>query len=190
MSNQYWKNKIQLKEAREREQQYLLTEGPLRGLAQLAQTITDPKVAKRLKNLLKNVLGPIADAPPPGGFKMKFKPKGLTKTGVRTITIPQEQLDQILEILGPALFQEFMTVLKQFLKRGGVMDNPTGQGVNTFPRYIMELLKGKYMIDSPGLPKSLSNMPEIGTPGSKAFGKDFNAIMEILYRIPGLGDII
>ncbi len=188
MSNQYWKNKIQLKEAREREQQYLLTEGPLRGLAQLAQTITDPKVAARLKNLLKNVLGPIANTPRPGGFSMKVKPKGLLKTGVRTVTISQEQLDQLQEILGPALFEEFMTVLQQFLRRGGVMDNPTGQGVNTFPRYVIELLKGKYMIDSPGLPKSLSNMPEMGTPGSKAFGQDYNAIMEILYKV--LGDII
>jgi hypothetical protein len=44
------------------------------------------------------------------------------------------------------------------------------------------------MIDSPGLPKSLSNMPEMGTPGSKAFGQDYNAIMEILYKV--LGDII
>ena len=120
---------------------------------------------------------------------MKFKPRGLGTTP-RVINIPSAQLDELREILGPSLFDEFMTVLQQFLKRGGVMDNPTGQGVNTFPRYVMELLKGKYMIDSPGLPKSLSNMPEFGTPGSKAFAKDFNAIMEILYRIPGLGDII
>ena len=189
MGNQYCKNKIQLKEAREREHQDLLTEGPLRGLAQLAQKITDPKIAKRMRDLFRNILGPIADAPRPGGFKMKFKPRGLGTTP-RVINIPSAQLDELREILGPSLFDEFMTVLQQFLKRGGVMDNPTGQGVNTFPRYVMELLKGKYMIDSPGLPKSLSNMPEFGTPGSKAFAKDFNAIMEILYRIPGLGDII
>tara|TARA_Y100001973_G_C5145320_1_gene305096 strand:+ start:342 stop:914 length:573 start_codon:yes stop_codon:yes gene_type:complete len=190
MSNQYWKNKIQLKEAYERGQQDNLTEGPLRGLSQIAQTITDPKIAKRLRNLLRNVLGPIADAPPPGGFTMKFKPKGILKTGVRTITIPQEQLDRIREILGPTLFEEFMTVLQQFLKRGGVMDNPTGQGVNTFSRYIIELLKGKHLIDSPGLPKSLSNLPEFGTPGGKAFAKDFKEITDILFRIPGLGDLI
>ena len=55
MSNQYWKNKIQLKEAYERGQQDNLTEGPLRGLSQIAQTITDPKIAKRLRNLLRNV---------------------------------------------------------------------------------------------------------------------------------------
>lgn len=154
MSNQYWKNKIQLKEAHVRGKEKALQEAENVASRLLKALANQVDRNKALRNTLRNTVRDVTD----GVVRLirnkdktfKMAPTLTGKGGARYVTIPGAVYDEIEDILGegPAA-ERFIERLNQYLilllKAGGRFDPDTvGPGLQgrtlagTILRFIRE----------------------------------------------------
>ena len=177
MGNQYWKNKIQLKEAHARGEEKALQEAKnlaSRLLNYLAKQVDNTKA---IRNTVRDVVDDVVGAVTRNDDKtFKMAPNLTGRSGARYVTIPGALYDQIEEMLGggPAA-ERFIERLNQYLilllKAGGRFDPDTvGPGLQgrtlagtilrfireEFPEYIDDLAQDplraakKYSPNRPG----------------------------------------
>ena len=163
MGNQYWKNKIQLKEAHARGREKALQEENLasRLLNYLAKQVDRNKgLRNTVRNTVRDVVDDVVGAVTRNDDKtFKMAPTLTGRGGARYVTIPGALYDQIEDMLGggPAA-ERFIERLNQYLilllKAGGRFDPDTvGPGLQgrtlagailrfireEFPEYIDDL---------------------------------------------------
>jgi len=177
MGNQYWKNKIQLKEAYER--------GRLEAENEQTQELTED-----LAKFFRRIFGMDAPRGGGGGGGITIKIKGGVLDNVRpsSITITEKQLQGLTALVGADKIDDLIGILQRF-GRGEI--DPTGSlgsgGIGaTLIGQLIDLLGGFANINTKTL-ESLSKMLEqILGPG---YGAMYTRYIENLIKEKGLSNL-